>query len=41
VDGSDLVSASLGSVVESVSCNSLGCLVCDELDGLDDTVDQL
>lgn len=41
VHGSDLVSASLGGVVESVTGDSLGCLVRDELDGLDDTVDQL
>jgi hypothetical protein len=39
VDSSDLVSASLGSVVESITGDSLGCLVCDKLDGLNDTVD--
>jgi hypothetical protein len=41
VNGSDLVSASFGSVVESVSCDSFGCFVRNELDGLDDTVDEL
>jgi len=39
VDSSDLVSASLGSVVESITCDSLRCLVRNELDGLDNTVD--
>lgn len=41
VDGGDLSSAVLGSVVESVSRNSLGSLVRDELDRLDDTLDNL
>jgi len=39
VDSSDLVSASLGGVVESITGDSLGCLVCDEFDGLDNTID--
>jgi hypothetical protein len=38
VDSSDLVSASLGSVVESITGDSLGCLVCDKFDRLDDTI---
>jgi hypothetical protein len=41
VDGSDLVSASLGSVVESITSDSLRCLVGDEFDGLNNTVDKL
>jgi hypothetical protein len=39
VDSSDLVSASLGSVVESITGDSLGCLVCDKFDGLNNTID--
>lgn len=39
VDSSDLVSASLGRVVESITGDSLGCLVCDKFDGLDNTID--
>lgn len=41
VDSGDLVSASLGSIVESVSGYSLGSLISDELDGLDDSRDEL
>lgn len=41
VDGGDLSSAVLLRVVESVTRNSLGSLVRDQLDGLDDTVDDL
>jgi hypothetical protein len=41
VNGGNLVSASLGGIVESVSCDSLGCFVRNELDRLDDTVDEL
>lgn len=41
MDGGDLVSASLGSVVESITSDSLGCLVGDKFDGLDNTVDKL
>lgn len=41
MDGRDLVSAGLRRVVESITSDSLGSLVGDELDGLDDTVDKL
>jgi hypothetical protein len=41
VDGGDLVSAVLGSVVEGVSGDSLRGLVGDQLDRLDDAVDDL
>lgn len=41
VDGGDLVSAVLGGVVESVSSDSFGSIVGDQLDRLDDTVDDL
>ena len=41
MDGSDLVSASLGSVVESITSDSLRCLVGDEFDRLDNTVNEL
>lgn len=39
VDGGDLVTARLLGVVEGVTSDTLGSLVGDELDGLDDTLD--
>ena len=41
MDSSDLVTAVLGRVVERIPGDTLGRLVGDELDGLDDTVDDL
>ena len=41
MDGGDLSSAVLLGVVEGVSGDSLGSLVSDKLDGLDNTLDNL